>query len=369
MQALEDHDVQGLVDLTLAHYRFQYLAAAVELDLFTLLARHPGLTRPELATRLELCETPIRTLLLCLRSVGLVRREGDRYFNSPLADRYLTQDRPDNFLARVRMGRLLTYRGMGSFYEALKANRNVGLEHVPGTGPTLYARIGEDPALQRVFHEFMASFSRHHSLLAAIDLTGCERLLDVGGGAEAVHAIALVQRWPRLHVTLVDLPPVAAAARQRVADRGLSDRIDVVGMDCLAHELPAGFDAVFYAHFLGIFSMANQRALVAKGARAVRPGGRLLIVGAVPDDDAAAGWHAAWLSAYFLTIVNGEGCVPSLAELRELCDAAGFDGLHPIATSEGDRFAITTVVQAVRRAELEVPGPMQPTTSQGAHHV
>lgn len=350
MKALDETDVQALVDMTLAHYRFQYLAAAVELDLFTLLARHPGMTGQELGARLDLRETPIRTLLLCLRSVGLVRIDGDRYFNSPLAGRYLNKDRPDNFLARVRMGRLLTYHGMGSFYEALKANTNVGLQHVPGKAATLYARIGENPELQRVFHDFMASFSRHHTLLPAIDLTGCERLLDVGGGAEAVNAIALAKRWPDLRITLLDLPPVAAAARKRVDDSGLSGRIEVIGMDCLAQEFPAGFDAVFYAHFLGIFSMEKQRDLICKGARAVNPGGRLLVVGAIPNEGEADGWHAAWLSAYFLTIVNGEGCVLSLPELQQLCRDAGFDGLHPIAISEDDSFAITTVVDAVRRA-------------------
>jgi ubiquinone/menaquinone biosynthesis C-methylase UbiE len=350
MNPLEENDVQGLVDMTLAHYRFQYLAAAVEFDLFTLLARHPGLTKQELAARLELRETPIRTLLLCLGSVGLVRRDGDRYFNSPVADRYLTRDRPDNFLARVRMGRLLTYHGMGSFYESLKANTNVGLQHVPGKGPTLYARIGEDPVLQNVFHEFMASFSRQHTLLATIDLAGCERLLDVGGGAEAVNAIALAKRWPQLRVTVLDLPPVAAAARKRVEESGLNGRIEVIGMDCLKEEFPSGFDAVFYAHFLGIFSVEKQFDLVARGARAVKPGGRLLVVGAVPNEGEADGWHAAWLSAYFLTIVNGEGCVLSLPELQKLCGEAGFDALHQTAISEGDAFAITTVVQGMRRA-------------------
>lgn len=350
MKPLEEDDVQSLVDMTLAHYRFQYLAAAVEFDLFTLLAAHPGLNKQELAARLELRETPIRTLLLCLVAVGLVRKHGDRYFNSPLADRYLTKDRPDNFLARVRMGRLLTYHGMGSFYEALKADTNVGLQHVPGEGPTLYARIGEDPALQNVFHEFMASFSRHHSILSTIDLTGCERLLDVGGGAEAVNAISLAQRWPLLRVTLLDLPPVAAIARKRVEASGLSDRIDVIGLDCFKTEFPSGYDAVFYAHFLGIFSLEKQLDLVAKGARAVKPRGRLLIVGALQNEDDVTGWHAAWLSAYFLTIVNGEGCVLSLPELQKLCAEAGFDDVRRTAISEGDAFAITTVVQGTRRA-------------------
>ena len=349
MKPLEGNDVQDLVDMTLAYYRFQYLAAAVEFDLFTLLARHPGMTKQELGKRLDLRETPVRTLMLCLDSVGLVRSEGECYFNSPLADRDLTKDRPDNFLARVRMGRVLTYHGMGSFYESLKANSNVGLQHVPGKGPTLYSRIGEDPMLQEVFHDFMASFSRHHTILSTIDLAGCERLLDVGGGAEAVNAIALAKRWPQLQITLLDLPPVAAAAKKRVEESGLSRRIEVVGMDCLKQEFPSDFDAVFYAHFLGIFSLEKQCNLVTKGARAVKPQGRLIVVGAVQGEGETAGWHAAWLSAYFLTIVNGEGCVLNWREMQKFYGEAGFDNLRQTATSEGDAFAVTTVVQGVRR--------------------
>jgi ubiquinone/menaquinone biosynthesis C-methylase UbiE len=349
MRPLQEHEVQALVDMTLAHYRFQYLAAAVEFDLFTLLARQPGMTKQQLADRLGLRETPIRTLLLCVSSVGLLRREGERYFNSPIAERFLTKDRPDNFLARIRMGRLLTYHGMGSFYESLKANTNLGLQHVPGTGPTLYARIGEDPVLQDVFHEFMASFSRHHAVLSTIDLTDCERLLDVGGGADATNAVALVKRWPQLRVTLLDLPPVAAAARKRIEDVGLSSRIQAIGMDCFKKEFPRGFDAVFYAHFLGIFSMEKQYELVAKGARAVKPGGRLLVVGAVQNEGETNAWLVAQLSAYFQTIVNGEGCLLTWPELQKLYGEAGFDDLQQTATSEGDPFAVHTVVQGVRR--------------------
>jgi hypothetical protein len=121
-------------------------------------------------------------------------------------------------------------------------------------------------------------------------------------------------------------------------------------MDCFKEEFPSGFDAVFYAHFLGIFSLEKQYDLVAKGARAVKPGGRLLVVGAVQNEGETNGWLAAQLSAYFLTIVNGEGCLLSWPELQKLYGEAGFDALHQTAISEGDPFAIHTVVQGVRRA-------------------
>ena len=87
MKELTDQDENEILDLFLGMYFFQFLASAVELDLFTLLSASPGLTREEIAERLELENQPARILLLGCGAVGLLRKEGDRYFNTSGAER------------------------------------------------------------------------------------------------------------------------------------------------------------------------------------------------------------------------------------------------------------------------------------------
>jgi hypothetical protein len=70
---LEHLDVQGLHAIMDGVYAFQFLRAAVEFDLFTLLGKD-GLTRVEIVEALRIAEYPARVLLLGCVSLGLIRK-------------------------------------------------------------------------------------------------------------------------------------------------------------------------------------------------------------------------------------------------------------------------------------------------------
>lgn len=325
MKELTEQDESAILDLFLGMYYFQFLAAAVELDLFTLLSRSPGLTRAEIAERLELENQPARILLLGCGAVGLLRKEGDRYFNTSGAERFFSKENPANMVPGVRMANHIQYRPMARFSEALKANTNVGLQEIPGSAPTLYMRLAENPPLEKIFHEMMSlvSLGTAAFLAGTVDLSRHRTLLDVGGG-EAVNAMALAGRWPDLHVTVLDLPTVAEATRALVAAQGMVERITAVDGDCFAEELPAGFDAILFSRFLGIWSDDKIRSSLAKAARALQPGASLYVIDALQDDDEMGPPFVAHLSAYFLTLASGEGMVRTWAEWTGWLEEAGF---------------------------------------------
>ena len=149
MKELTDQDENAILDLFLGMYFFQFLASAVELDLFTVLSASPGLTREELAERLKLENQPARILLLGCGAVGLLRKEGDRYFNTSGAERFFSKANPANMVPAVRMANHIQYRPMARFTEALKTNTNVGLQEIPGSAPNLYMRLAETPRWRR----------------------------------------------------------------------------------------------------------------------------------------------------------------------------------------------------------------------------
>ena len=325
MKQLTEQDEDAIRDLFLGMYYFQFLASAVELDLFTLLSRSPGLTREELAERLKLENQPARILLLGCGALGLLRKEGDRYFNTSGAERFFSKTHPANMVPAVRMANHIQYRPMGRFAEALKTNTNVGLQEIPGSAPNLYMRLAENPPLEKIFHEMMSlvSYGTAAFLAEALDLSRRRRLLDVGGG-EAVNATALAGRWPDLHVTVLDLPTVAETIRARLTAQGMAERVTAVGGDCFAEELPGGFDAMLFSRFLGIWSEDKVRGLLAKAARALRPGASLYLIEALQDDDEMGPPFVAHLCAYFLTLASGEGMVRTWTEWVDWLEEAGF---------------------------------------------
>lgn len=313
--------LQGLVN---GHFSFQFLSAAVELDLFTLLSREPDLTRAQITERLQLQEQPARVLLLGCTSLGLLRKNGASYRCTDAAKFMFTGGTPWDQRTLVRWGSQ-TYAPMGRFLESLRRNTNVGLEEVEGTAPTLYGRLAHAPALEAVFHDMMGTVTRLVSklLVAKTDLATARRLLDVGGG-DGTNAIALATRWPALRVTIFDLPSVCSAARARIAAAGLADRIDTVPGDCFADELPTGYDRVLFAHFLEIWSPAMIAGLLDKAQRACVVDGEVLLVNVMQDDDETGPVASANASAYFLALASGTGMAYTWNEYDAGLRAAGW---------------------------------------------
>jgi demethylspheroidene O-methyltransferase len=158
-------------------------------------------------------------------------------------------------------------------------------------------------------------------VLNAVPLRRQSTLLDIGGGSGA-FAMAAATRWPRLDVTVVDLPPVAAIARDRVQSAGLGSRIDVFGADASCDLLPDGFDVVSLVRVLHDHDDDMVRRLLAAARRAVRPGGTLLIAEPMAGDGAAGRLVSAYFNVYLLAM--GSGRPRSPVELARFLDEAGF---------------------------------------------
>jgi ubiquinone/menaquinone biosynthesis C-methylase UbiE len=248
--------------------------------------------------------------------VGLLSKDNDGCFNTP-ATELLTGNPEEMPAAFIPWQLQVVGRPMAWFYESLKANTNIGLQReIAGTSPTLYGRLADDPPRERLFHNMMGSVTRlvAEDLIEAADFSKFTHMLDIGGGT-AVNATYFAQRWPDLQITIADLPTIVDTANVKIESLGLSDRVRAVGLDAFRDEFPAGCDCVLFAHFLEIWSVDSNRALLAKASRAVTAGAGIFVV-TQGQDDQTESQQAAALSAYFLTVASGKGMVYSLEDYR-----------------------------------------------------
>lgn len=104
-----------------------------------------------------------------------------------------------------------------------------------------------------------------------------QRILDLATGTGDL-AVALARRIPEARVTGLDMSAeMLAVGRQKVARKGLSDRIRLVEGD--AEHLPfsdASFDAVTIA--FGIRNFGDMDAGLREAVRVLRPGGHISIL-------------------------------------------------------------------------------------------
>src|SRR5690606_7434529 len=110
---------------------------------------------------------------------------------------------------------------------------------------------------------------------------GARRLLDVGG-AHGAFSVALCARYPDLHAVVLDLPEAVEQAapllHEAAAAEGVAERVCHRAADVLTADLGAdAFDLIFVNQLLHHFDAAAGRALVGRLARALRPGGVLVV--------------------------------------------------------------------------------------------
>src|SRR4029078_11456243 len=118
--------------LALAFWGSKALLSAVELDLFTTLARGP-LTGEMLTAKLGLQPRGTTDWRDALVSLGMLKRAGDQYANSPATNLYLDRAKPTYLGGMLEMANARLYPFWGSLTEGLRT----------GT-PQNEAKVGEN---------------------------------------------------------------------------------------------------------------------------------------------------------------------------------------------------------------------------------
>lgn len=114
------------------------------------------------------------------------------------------------------------------------------------------------------------------AFLALHDFGAHRRLLDVGGNSGEL-ALQACRRHPGLQATVADLPLVCDIGLEHVLGEPEHARIRFLPRDLRKDALPAGFDAISFKSMLHDWPEAEALAFLEKAARAVEPGGSLLV--------------------------------------------------------------------------------------------
>jgi hypothetical protein len=325
MSNAKELDFERLALIAGGHSAFQLLWAGVELDLFSLLSREPGLTLRDIAEKTQLQIYPCRLLLVGLTALGLVKKEAEQYSNAPLTEQMLVRGKPGDVGPILGWQAHIVYPGLLDFVASLRESRNVGLDRFPGPGTTLYERLASHPNLLRVFQDAMSALSAQANshLLNAYDFGRHSHLVDAGGGA-ATNAIAVARKFPRLRITIFDHPSVCELARRNIEANGLSDRISVWPGNFFTDPFPEGIDAVLYCHMFTIWSLERGLTLLKKTHSALPPGGSVLLFNMMANDDDSGPLSTALGSPYFLAIATGQGMLHPWKDYESILEEAGF---------------------------------------------
>jgi hypothetical protein len=123
------------------------------------------------------------------------------------------------------------------------------------------------------------------SIVSAYDWGALGHVVDVGGG-DGTLLIALLNEYPALNGTVVDLPAPAETARKMLEAAGLSGRANAVAADFL-REVPAGAEGYVLSEVLHEWSDEDACAILRNCASAAGEDGAVFVIEPVTPTTAA----------------------------------------------------------------------------------
>ena len=194
------------------------------------------------------------------------------------------------------------------------------------------------PALFSLNYPAAAQLGRE---LRRIHPEGELRLLDVAAGS-GVWGTAPAQADPAIRVAAFDLPDTLVHTRRTVEQFGLQDRFEFRAGDIRKNDLgDAEFDAAILGHICHSEGAEHSRRLIAKAARALKPGGTIAIAETIPADD-RSGPPFPLLFALNMLVFTTEGDTFTLAEFETWLRDAGFQDIRTLQTPSPSPLILAT---------------------------
>ena len=270
-----------LTQIMLNSLATQAIYVAATLGIADLLVDGPK-TVAELATARNADAASLYRVLRALASIGVFIEQDDRTFALTPAAQTLRSDAPHS-LRDVAMfwGADWNWQVWGNALYSVRTGKSAWPQ-IHGEG--VFSYFENNPEAGRIFNRAMSSLSglATDAVLGSYEFTGIETLVDIAGG-EGRLLTGTLQAYPKMRGVLFDLPYVIDAARERVAESTVSDRVEFVSGDFFAG-VPAGADAYILKSVIHDWDDERALTILKNVKRAMKPGGRVLLVEAVIAD-------------------------------------------------------------------------------------
>jgi hypothetical protein len=317
-------DFSTLTRMASGHVEARIVQAAVELGLFDCLAECQ-LNASRIAAKLGMDPAATELMLDALVALTLLEKKGDSYALSTAAKTYLVSASPQSLCGMIRF-EASRWDDWARLADAVRSGK-------PVRAPNMYQEKPEETATFIGAMDSLVKARGDAEVLAKVlDWQGITRLLDIGSGP-ATYPIQLCRQWPRLRVTVFDLPGTLALTRRYVREAGLEERFALVAGDYRTDEIPGHYEAIFLSNIIHGEGSEHNAKLVAKLAGILEPGGRMIIKDHILDASRARPPVGAIFSLLMLLTTESGRCY-SFAEVAGWLEGAGLKHVTQIDLPE-----------------------------------
>jgi SAM-dependent methyltransferase len=300
-----------------AYQQSRALHAAVELDLFTAIAVDGSVDA--VAARCSASQRGVRILCDSLTIMGFLEKTGDTYAVTPDTAAFLVSTSPAYIGGTLRFLHSAT---IVQAFDTLTEAVRTGGTALPEQGTTGEANpvwvdfaIGMMPMVMPAANGVAESIN--------IDPDRFYRVLDIAAG-HGLYGIKLAQKYPNVEVVALDWPDVVKVAQENAANMGVGDRHSAIPGSAFDADFDGMYDIVLLTNFLHHFDLPTCETLLRRVFAALNPGGTVLTVEFVPNDDRVTPPDSAGFSLVMLASTP-RGDAYTFAELQSMFSNAGFE--------------------------------------------
>jgi len=319
----------GLLWDTLTGYqRTAVLKAAIELDLFTQIGTG-ATTVDALATRTHAAPRGLRALLDHLVADGFLTRDGERYGLAPTAAALLDRSSP------AYLGGAVEFIASPMIMEAF--SRLTDAVRRGGTAISDEGTLSAENPVWVQFARAMAGVAGMTAMMLGnlldIEHAPAWNILDVAAG-HGMFGITLARLNPGVRVTALDWPNVLAVASEHAQANGVADRFRTLPGSAFDVDWGENYDLVLLPNFLHHFDPPTCERILAKARDALAPGGRVVIVEFVPNEDRLGPPEAVRFSVVMLASTPA-GDAYTYSQYQRMLEHSGFApaALHDLLPS------------------------------------
>jgi acetylserotonin N-methyltransferase len=293
---------------------------AVSLGIFDQLHRQTA-TAAELAETLGCEAHALERILGSCVALQLLTVIDGRYRNTEAATRFLRLESPETLSGYILYSDRVLWRLWAHLQDAVCQGTHRWQQEF-GSREGIFEHFFASDQDKETFLAGMHGMGRLASpaAVAAFDLSGFTRMVDVGG-ATGHFVIEACHCYPQLQGIIFDLPAVVPVSRVYVSEAGMERRIHTVAGDFFTDPLP-GADLYALGRILHDWSEEKVRFLLRKVCEHLPTGGGLLICEKLLNEDRSGPSSAYLQSLNMLVCTEGRERTP--AEYEALTKEAGF---------------------------------------------
>ncbi|XP_070799420.1 acetylserotonin O-methyltransferase-like [Pituophis catenifer annectens] len=335
----EAENIQTLFRYQHAFLTFKVISTACELGIFDLLSQSGELlSSVTVAERLKTSPIGMQRLLeacVGLKLLTLEWKDGkDLYGNTDFTNLYLIKSSPKSQYHSIKFHSEVLYPSMQYLPDAVRNGKNQ-ISSIYGspsnkTFEVFYRSKEELQSFSNFMNELWPLLGRE--VLSAFDLSQFQLVCDLGGNTGSLAKI-LISLYPNCTVTIFDLPEVVEVSKNHCLSSEESRIIFHAG-DFFKDSIPEA-DLYILAKTLHNWSDERCLQLLHKVYQACKPGGGVLIVEMLLDEDKGGPSIAHFYS--LLMLLFTEGKERSATEFNVLLCKAGF---QEVELKKGNLFHI-----------------------------